>query len=160
MVTNGHQPAEEAGWDAALLDAWREEVGYAGVHFLEVLPGKPKRACDLTGLTVLILQGRLPNAMFARAQETARDSDRFQEERPTLPPDEADRRFWALHDEMRAWHYDLIAATWVSPPNPPWCRLADLPPAGRPRGCFCLDDIQPPARQRMLQGLLIGGVEK
>jgi len=151
MVTNGHQPAEEAGWDAALLDQWRAEAGYAGVHYLEVLPGKPKLAFDLTGLMDLVLQGRLPNSMFARAQQTARDSEAYQETRPQLSAEEQDRRFWQLHEETRAWHDDLVAATWVSPPNPPWCKLGDLPPAGRPRGSFCLHDIQPPARLRMLR---------
>src|SRR5262249_41100186 len=120
MHANGHQPGAEPGWDAALLDEWREEAGYAGVHYLGVLPGKPKLAFDLTGLSDLVIQGRLPNTMFARAQQTARASEEFQDARPQLSPEEQDRRFWALHEETRTWHDDLIAATWVSPPNPPW----------------------------------------
>jgi hypothetical protein len=177
MVTNGHQPGEEPGWDAALLDAWRTEALRAGVHYLEVLPGKPRLAFDLSGASQLIVQGRMANPLLRRGQELMEAQRHEAEESAGLDVNEAERRFWEMHDRVREWQDAVISCAWVSPPNPPWCRLYDLPPgapggagaageprhalqpAERPAGAFCLDDIQPPARRRMLVDLIIGGTD-
>lgn len=148
----------DAGWDDAVLAAWRQEAGYAGLIYIELLPGKPKLAFDLSGAVQLITEGRLPNWLLYRGKELlVAEASIYEAATADDPADTTQARFWEHHQEVMRWQDEVIACAWASPPNPPWCRFADLPAGGRPPGQFCLHDIQPPARRRMLVDLIIAG---